>query len=100
MINRELMALGLTYEKEIGKECYNKKFMPEKYRTYSGEGSINFYINSPGRPIPQLGNSAVISNFHMHFDTNSKSELLFFISANETVSDKALVNFTNSLIRF
>ena len=44
MINRELMALGLTYEKEIGKECYNKKFMPEKYRTYSGEGSINFYI--------------------------------------------------------
>jgi len=36
MINRELMALGLTYEKEIGKECYNKKIHAGKISNLFG----------------------------------------------------------------
>lgn len=40
MINREMMALGITYENKNDMRCYNKKWMPEKYRDYNGEGSI------------------------------------------------------------
>jgi len=37
MINREMMALGITYENKNNMRCYNKKWMPEKYRDYNGE---------------------------------------------------------------
>merc|ERR1712048_126072 len=53
MINRELMALGITYEQKSGRTCMNPKSMPAKYNDYAGETINESNVYNVVRDIKQ-----------------------------------------------